>query len=199
MFDWDSMSHRIAEGIRCHPSHPVMWMRLHKCIFIDFKAPTLPLSLRLKVSGCHYYSIYNNTWTTLKPIVKKLQKKVINTLVTSILSFYSAHSVRSAASSKVRQRFVPIREIMEKAGWSNTSTFFKFYNKPIKEKRAITFGLSLLQYLQQYLNNFKANCQKTTEKSNKYFSNLYFVLCLQNCIFKSYCSLFLNGLIVELV
>ena len=29
----------------------------------DFKAPILPLSLRLKVSGCHYNSIYNNTWT----------------------------------------------------------------------------------------------------------------------------------------
>ena len=27
----------------------------------DFKAPNLPLSLRLKVSGCHYDSIYNNT------------------------------------------------------------------------------------------------------------------------------------------
>jgi hypothetical protein len=39
-----------------------------RCIFIwwvesDFKAPNLPLSLRLKVSGCHYNSIYNNTWT----------------------------------------------------------------------------------------------------------------------------------------
>jgi hypothetical protein len=28
----------------------------------DFlKAPNLPLSLRLKVTGCHYNSIYNNT------------------------------------------------------------------------------------------------------------------------------------------
>jgi hypothetical protein len=30
---------------------------------LDFKAPNLPLSLRLKISGCHYNSIYNNTWT----------------------------------------------------------------------------------------------------------------------------------------
>jgi hypothetical protein len=29
----------------------------------DFKAPNLPLSLRLKVSGFHYNSIYNNTCT----------------------------------------------------------------------------------------------------------------------------------------
>jgi hypothetical protein len=30
----------------------------------DFKAPNLPLSLRLKDSGCHYNSMYNNTGTT---------------------------------------------------------------------------------------------------------------------------------------
>jgi hypothetical protein len=30
---------------------------------LDFKAPNLPLSLRLKGSGCHYNSIYNNTGT----------------------------------------------------------------------------------------------------------------------------------------
>ena len=29
----------------------------------DFKGPNLPLSLRLKGSGCHYNSIYNNTGT----------------------------------------------------------------------------------------------------------------------------------------
>jgi hypothetical protein len=29
----------------------------------DFKAPNLPLSLRLKGSGYHYNSIYNNTGT----------------------------------------------------------------------------------------------------------------------------------------
>jgi hypothetical protein len=28
-----------------------------------YSVPNLPLSLRLKVSGCHYNSIYNNTWT----------------------------------------------------------------------------------------------------------------------------------------
>jgi hypothetical protein len=29
----------------------------------DFKAPNLPLSLRLKGSGCHYNSIYTNAGT----------------------------------------------------------------------------------------------------------------------------------------
>ena len=38
----------------------------------DFKVPNLPLSLRLKVSGCHYNSIYNNTW---KKQIKQLSKQ----------------------------------------------------------------------------------------------------------------------------
>jgi hypothetical protein len=38
----------------------------------DFKAPNLPLSLRLKDSGCHYNSIYNNTW---KKQVKQLSNQ----------------------------------------------------------------------------------------------------------------------------
>jgi hypothetical protein len=38
----------------------------------DLKAPNLPLSLRLKVSGCHYNSIYNNTGTKQ---VKQLSKQ----------------------------------------------------------------------------------------------------------------------------
>ena len=29
----------------------------------DFKAPNLPLSLRLKGTRCHYSSMHNNTWT----------------------------------------------------------------------------------------------------------------------------------------
>jgi hypothetical protein len=38
----------------------------------DFKVPNLPLSLRLKVSGCHYNNIYNNTCTKQ---VKQLPKQ----------------------------------------------------------------------------------------------------------------------------
>jgi hypothetical protein len=37
----------------------------------DFKAPNLPLSLRLKGSGCHYNSIYKNTGTKIDKIFVK--------------------------------------------------------------------------------------------------------------------------------
>jgi hypothetical protein len=44
-------------------------------IHVDFEQamhPNLPLSLRLKASGCHYNNIYNNTWTKQ---VKQLSKQ----------------------------------------------------------------------------------------------------------------------------
>jgi hypothetical protein len=43
----------------------------------DFKAPSLPLSLRLKVSGCHYNSIYNNN-------LKKTGKTVVKAAPSSV-------------------------------------------------------------------------------------------------------------------
>ena len=44
-------------------NHPALVQAFLKKWWVesDFKAPNLPLSLRLKVSGCHYNSIYNNT------------------------------------------------------------------------------------------------------------------------------------------
>jgi hypothetical protein len=51
----------------------------------DFKVSNLPLSLRLKVSGCHYNSIYNNTSTKQ---VKQLsnQRQMSKTLLRHTLS-----------------------------------------------------------------------------------------------------------------
>jgi hypothetical protein len=50
------------------------------------RVPNLPLSLRLKVSGCHYNSIYNNTWvsstikTTSHDITEILLKVVLDNI-----------------------------------------------------------------------------------------------------------------------
>ena len=41
----------------------VMTLTWYRWVESDFKAPNLPLSLRLKDSGCHYNSMYNNTGT----------------------------------------------------------------------------------------------------------------------------------------
>lgn len=47
------------------------------------------------------------------------------------VSVWSAHSVRSASTSKLARIKVPIGMIMEKAQWKCASTFRKFYDKPI--------------------------------------------------------------------
>ena len=51
-----------------------------------------------------------------------------------ISEMFGAHSARSAVVSKANLSGVPIQEIMKKAGWSNQSTFAKFYNKKVSQQ-----------------------------------------------------------------
>lgn len=46
-------------------------------------------------------------------------------------TLFKAHSVRAAVSSKAKAAHVPVKEIMERAGWSRESTFAKFYEKRV--------------------------------------------------------------------
>lgn len=45
---------------------------------------------------------------------------------------YGSHSVRSAATSKAKGNSVPMKDILQKAGWSNVKTFAKFYDRKIE-------------------------------------------------------------------
>ena len=47
------------------------------------------------------------------------------------INVFGPHSVRSAVTSKAQERAVPIKDIMQTAGWSRESTFAKFYKKKI--------------------------------------------------------------------
>ena len=44
---------------------------------------------------------------------------------------FKTHSIRAASTSKAKQQFVPIEQILKVAGWSNTKTFGTYYDKPI--------------------------------------------------------------------
>jgi len=44
---------------------------------------------------------------------------------------YTPHGVRAAATSKAKAMMVPLSDILKTAGWSQKSTFSKFYNKTI--------------------------------------------------------------------
>jgi hypothetical protein len=55
---WETENVNNKEWLKC-----VVKQRLVDQFVQNFKASNLPLSLRLKGSGCHYNSIYNNTGT----------------------------------------------------------------------------------------------------------------------------------------
>ena len=57
------------------------------------------------------------------------------------ITLFTAHSVRSAATTKANSIGVSIKEIQRAAGWSNESTFQRFYKLPINRN----LGSSLLQ------------------------------------------------------
>ena len=47
------------------------------------------------------------------------------------VQLYKPHSVRVAATSAAHKQEVPLTTILSKAGWTQQSTFRKFYNKPV--------------------------------------------------------------------
>ena len=58
-------------------------------------------------------------------------------------SKYSAHSTRSASTPAAKGNNISIATIMKSAGWSQESTFTKFYDKPVAPRE--NFGAELLK------------------------------------------------------
>lgn len=55
---------------------------------------------------------------------------------------FKAHSVRAASSTAAKTKGVAVTDIMQTAGWSRSSTFEKFYYKPIEQT---TYSRTVLQ------------------------------------------------------
>ena len=73
----------------------------------------------------------------VKPF-KPVSKDVISRWVKQVLepagidiNKYSAHSSRAASTSSCKAKGLSLAVIMQSAGWSNSSTFAKFYDKPV--------------------------------------------------------------------
>lgn len=84
---------------------------------------------------------------TIKPH-QTVSKDTLSKWIKSVLalagidtSVFTAHSVRSAATSAAR---VPIASILRTAGWTSECTFRKFYKRPVSGHT--DFASSLLQY-----------------------------------------------------
>ena len=54
---------------------------------------------------------------------------------------YSSHSTRSVSTSKAKIKGQSLSEINKAAGWKETSTFRRFYDKPVFK----TFGHLVIQ------------------------------------------------------
>ena len=50
---------------------------------------------------------------------------------------FKPHSTRAAATSKAKLSGVPIETIIKTAGWSSTSVFAKFYDKPVTKEKTV--------------------------------------------------------------
>jgi hypothetical protein len=89
----------------------------------DFKAPHLLLSLRLKVSGCHYNSIYNNTCTKQ---VKQLsnQRQMSKTLLRHTLNGEIQHWWLRVRRTQVISKIIIVVKTMLQSG----SLFFIAYS-----------------------------------------------------------------------
>lgn len=57
---------------------------------------------------------------------------------------FGAHSTRSASTSAAKRSGLDMTTIMRAAGWSNASTFARFYNKPIEHSPDVNFGQAVL-------------------------------------------------------
>ena len=72
-----------------------------------------------------------------KPVCRDTTSRWIRTVMCRSkidITKYSSHSVRSASVSKATYNAAPIKDVLEKAGWSNVGTFAKFYHKKIDNK-----------------------------------------------------------------
>ena len=76
-----------------------------------------------------------NSTTVARWVVNVLKEAAVN------VSAFSAHSTRSAASSKASDKGLNLAEISKAAGWSNAKTFAMFYTKTISEN----FGQVILR------------------------------------------------------
>ena len=67
---------------------------------------------------------------TKDTIARWLKTVLIHAGITS----FAPHSLRGASSSAMLKSVVAVQDILKDAGWSEVSTFKRFYNKPLENK-----------------------------------------------------------------
>ena len=85
--------------------------------------------------------------STIEPH-KRVSKQTVSRWIRSTLqgagidtAQFRAHSTRAAAVSAAMQSHVPVDVILKTAGWTNESTFAKYYNKPVDKGHVFSQAL----------------------------------------------------------
>ncbi len=84
----------------------------------------------------------------IKPF-KPISKNTVSRWVKQVLRSsgidtdkYSAHTTRAASTSHCKAKGLSLQDIMASAGWSNSETFARFYEKPLDSEQ--NFGNTIL-------------------------------------------------------
>ncbi|XP_055958543.1 uncharacterized protein LOC130013683 [Patella vulgata] len=85
----------------------------------------------LRSSGTQLFISYTKPYSsvTRSTIARWVKVVLFNSGIDMCL--FTPHSVRGASTSAAHRKRVPLATILETAGWSNSKTFARFYNKPI--------------------------------------------------------------------
>lgn len=112
-----------------------------------------------KLCVYHYLTVYlertldirgaeKSLFLTLSDPHKKPTQDTVSRWVKTVLRHagidtkaYSAGSVRSASASKAKRAGVPVDSILTKGGWTQASTFRKYYDKPVLRSNKFAEGV----------------------------------------------------------
>lgn len=61
--------------------------------------------------------------------------------------FFPRHSTRAVATNAAEQAGVSIQDIMQNAGWTNSMTFLKYYDKIIVQEKDGKIANTILGFL----------------------------------------------------
>lgn len=79
-------------------------------------------------------SLFISYMSPYKRVTKETISRWLRTVMCSAginCEVFKTHSIRGAVTSKAKVNCVPIDQILKTAGWTNTKTFGKFYEKPV--------------------------------------------------------------------
>ena len=86
---------------------------------------------RMLISMMHFYSVIENLMGPQQQTPSLDGSKNVLKLSGVTVDTFTAHSCRSASTSKARDAGVPLDSILKAGQWSTESNFYQFYSKEI--------------------------------------------------------------------